>query len=101
MANIIISYFWKYVVSGLVLTTIYGLGLSMYICYKCDWDEDKIDDCLDVFAKTPGYGRFCRSKSFKKIFKKYFPICILLWPMNIATGLSRIPEVIEYINNSN
>lgn len=97
MLNIVISYIWKYIVMGLVLTLIYAISLTLYIGKKCDWDLDIMDECLDIIAQTPGYGRFTRSKEFKKFFKKAFPLAIAIWPINIATGLSKLPDIQDHI----
>ena len=100
MLNIVIGFIWKYVVMGLVITLVYAVSLALYIGKKTNWNEDLMDECLDILAQMPGYGRFCKSKDFNKIFMKIFPLCIMIWPINVSTGLSRLPNILEHIRES-
>ena len=97
MINIVIGFIWKYIVMGLVLTLVYAVSLTLYVGKKTNWDQDLMDECLDILAQMPGYGHFCGTKDFQKFFVKIFPLCIAIWPINIATGLSRLPDILEHI----
>lgn len=98
MMNIMIGYVWKYIVSGLVLTLIYAIGVTLYLGWKCNWNEEILDECLDIFAQMPGYAKFIESSEFKeKYLNKAFLLAIVIWPINITRGLSILPEAIEHI----
>lgn len=100
MLNIVIGFIWKYIVMGLVVTLVYAVSLALYFGKKTNWDQDLMDECLDILAQTPGYGRFCNTEEFRKFFVKAFPLAIAIWPINIATGLSRVPDALEHIKES-
>lgn len=100
MLNMVIGYFWKYLVMGLVLNTTWAFGLAIYIGYRCKWDLDLYEECLDIFTQHKGWSKFVRTSAGRKIITKGLPISYLMWPINIATGASRLPEVFEHINES-
>lgn len=99
-----LRYIGMYYLMGLVLNTGWAIVFTIWLLTKCNaWKGTENDNlyfgALNVFHN----GNY---KSFEQMLfgkdKKPLLLAALigytLWPINIATGLSRIPNVIEYIN---
>lgn len=91
-----------YLLMGLICNSVWAIGMAIYLAYKVKWDVDLMDDALDVFLQEPIgsklIDKLMKTKDGRKHFAIVMIISYMIWPINIATGASRLPEVFEYID---
>lgn len=90
-----------YFLMGLILNTIWAVGFTIYVGVRINWDTKMMNDVMDVFMQFPWTSfveKLMKTKEGKKQIALTLLIGYSLWPINIATGLTRIPDVNAYIN---
>lgn len=94
----------RYILMGLALNTGYAIAMTIWFGQKVKWDDEAMEDILCILTQNPNWKKlnnFLFSKEGRPILIKATILSYAAWPMNIATGLSRIPEIKEYINERN
>ena len=91
-----------YLLMGLICNSVWAIGMSIFIGQKTKWDVKLMDDALDIFLQVPIgsklINKLMKSKDGRKQLAISMIISYMIWPINIATGASRLPETFEFID---
>lgn len=96
MVNLILKYFWMYMLIGFVINFITAFGTVLYIGYGVQWNIDSFKEAYNIIGGDGYYDLILNlfdSKEGRTMLFKSYIITQLVWPVNVITILSKMPEV--------
>ena len=101
MVNLLLKYFWMYMLLGVICNIGGAIALSFWICSSLRYDDDALEEVFSIILEIPGglglVHEMLRTKEGRIEYFKMFVMTQLIWPTNVAHVASKIPEAKAYI----
>lgn len=101
MMNVILKYFWMYILIGLLANIGTAIAFAIWAGVKTNFNNEAMEIILDIIGGK-GYHaiiqNMLKTKEGRYEYFRCFILTQLVWPTNVATLLSKIPDVRTYVN---